>query len=118
MNYLFNIINYYYSRDSFEGIETWIKEIRTKANPDAKTIFIGNKNDLEEDRKVTQEEGQKIAKDYEANLFLETSAKTGFNAQELFVKASELLVKDYDQYQMVSNVVINNIYRKIMDNNK
>ena len=102
MYYIYIVIINYYSRDSFEGIETWIKEIRTKANPDAKTIFIGNKNDLEDERKVSQEEGQKIATDYEANLFLETSAKTGFNAQELFVKASELLVKDYDQYQMVS----------------
>lgn len=40
---------------------------------------------------------------------METSAKTGFNAQELFVKASELLVHDYEQYQIVSNVNIFNI---------
>ena len=106
MNYLFNIINYYYSRDSFEGIETWIKEIRTKANPDAKTIFIGNKNDLEEDRKVTQEEGQKIAKDYEANLFLETSAKTGFNAQQLFIEAAKVLYIDFLKYNRNVSYVI------------
>ena len=66
-------------------------------------IFIGNKIDLENDRKITQEEGKKLAEDYEVNLFMETSAKTGFNAQELFVKAAELLNKEFEQYQLVSD---------------
>ena len=103
---------FYYSRESFESIETWIKELRTKANPDAKVIFIGNKIDLENDRKITQEEGKKLAEDYEVNLFMETSAKTGFNAQELFVKAAELLNKEFEQYQLVSdyNIFIISIY--------
>ena len=65
-------------------------------------IFIGNKIDLENDRKITEEEGKKLAEDYEVNLFMETSAKTGFNAQELFVKAAELLNKEFEQYQLVS----------------
>jgi GTPase SAR1 family protein len=65
-------------------------------------IFIGNKIDLENERKITEEEGKKLAEDYEVNLFMETSAKTGFNAQELFVKAAELLNKEFEQYQLVS----------------
>mgnify|MGYP002524618866 CR=1 FL=1 len=28
---------------------------------------------------------------------METSAKTGFNAEELFIEASKLLIKDYNQ---------------------
>ena len=68
-------------------------------------IFIGNKIDLENDRKITEEEGKKLAEDYEVNLFMETSAKTGFNAQELFVKAAELLNKEFEQYQLVSQLV-------------
>ena len=35
---------------------------------------------------------------------METSAKTGFNAQELFVKAAELLNKEFEQYQLVSQL--------------
>jgi GTPase SAR1 family protein len=73
-------------------------------------IFIGNKIDLENDRKITQEEGKKLAEDYEVNLFMETSAKTGFNAQELFVKAAELLNKEFEQYQLVSDYNIFIIY--------
>ena len=67
-------------------------------------IFIGNKIDLENERKITEEEGKKLAEDYEVNLFMETSAKTGFNAQELFVKAAELLNKEFEQYQLVSQL--------------
>ena len=74
-------------------------------------IFIGNKIDLENDRKITEEEGKKLAEDYEVNLFMETSAKTGFNAQELFVKAAELLNKEFEQYQIVSD---HNIYIYIL----
>ena len=35
--------------------------------------------------------------DYDLDLFMETSAKTGFNAEELFIEASKLLIKDYNQ---------------------
>lgn len=73
-------------------------------------IFIGNKIDLENERKITEEEGKKLAEDYEVNLFMETSAKTGFNAQELFVKAAELLNKEFEQYQLVSDYNIFIIY--------
>ena len=34
--------------ESFENIDSWLKEIRTHSNPDVKVFLIGNKNDLEE----------------------------------------------------------------------
>jgi hypothetical protein len=30
---------------------------------------------------------------------METSAKTGFNAEELFIEGAKLLFKDYNQYK-------------------
>jgi hypothetical protein len=33
------------------------------------------------------------------DLFKETSAKTGFNTEELFVQAAKLLYKDYSYYE-------------------
>ena len=33
------------------------------------------------------------------DLFKETSAKTGFNTEELFVQAAKLLYKDYIYYE-------------------
>ena len=36
----------------------------------------------------------KMQKDYGFDLFMETSAKTGFNAEELFVEAGKLLFEE------------------------
>ena len=38
------------SRDSFENIEMWLRELRTHSNPDAKVFLIANKIDLENER--------------------------------------------------------------------
>ena len=73
----------------------WLKELKTHASPDIKIFLIGNKIDLEDSRKVTTEEAKKFQTDYELNLYMETSAKTGFNAQNLFMKAGTIL---YDEH--------------------
>jgi GTPase SAR1 family protein len=47
-------------------------------------VLIGNKVDLEEMRKVSTEEGMALAKEIGAVAFIETSAKTGKNVEEMF----------------------------------
>ena len=49
------------SKDSFENIEMWLRELRTHSNPDAKVFLIGNKIDLENERKITREQGENFA---------------------------------------------------------
>ena len=39
-----------------------------------------------------------MQENYQLHFFMETSAKTGVNAQEMFVKCAEVLYKDYLQY--------------------
>ena len=92
---------YKYSKQSFTDIEMWLKELKTHANPDIKVFLIGNKIDLIENRKVTAEEAQKIKEDYMLNLYMETSAKTGVNAREIFIEAAKILYKEYNQYKKV-----------------
>ena len=38
---------------------------------------------------------EKFKNDYDLDFFMETSAKTGVNTQELFVKAAKVLFEDY-----------------------
>ena len=79
----------------------WLKELKTHSNPDIKVFLIGNKIDLADNRKVTQEEARKFKDDYMLNLYMETSAKTGFNAKEIFIEAARILFKEYNQYKKV-----------------
>jgi GTPase SAR1 family protein len=79
----------------------WLKELKTHSNPDIKIFLIGNKIDLADSRTVTQEEARKFKDDYMLNLYMETSAKTGFNAREIFVEAARILFKEYNQYKKV-----------------
>ncbi len=46
--------------------------------------LIGNKSDLEHKRAVTTEEGETFAKE-NGLIFLETSAKTATNVEEVFI---------------------------------
>ena len=87
------------SKDSFDNIDVWLKELRTHSNPDAKVFLIGNKIDLENERKVEKVQGEQYAEENNLNLFMEASAKTGMNAQAIFIEAAKVLYNDYLKYQ-------------------
>ena len=69
--------------ESFENIEIWLKELKTHSNPDAKVFLIGNKVDLEDQRKLNKEVAMKFKEDYNLDMFMEASAKTGLNAKNV-----------------------------------
>ena len=55
-------------RNSFENVDLWFKELRTHSNPNVKVFLIGNKIDLEDQRKVQTEEGVKYAEQYKIKI--------------------------------------------------
>ena len=77
----------------------WLKDLKANSSPDVKIFLIGNKVDLEEERIISKEMAEKFKNDYDLDFFMETSAKTGFNTQELFVKAAKVLFEDYNEYK-------------------
>lgn len=83
------------NKNSFENLETWLNEIKTQSNPDIKIIVIGNKVDLEDLREVPKEKGENFCNSHKLCFFMETSAKTGFNAQNLFMKAGRILYEEH-----------------------
>ena len=91
------------SKDSFENIEMWLRELRTHSNLDAKVFFILNKIDLENERKITREQGENFAKTNKLHLFLESSAKTGFNAKKVFIKAAKVLYDEHLKYKNIED---------------
>jgi small GTP-binding protein len=69
------------NRRSFELISEWINNIYDLKDRETPIILIGNKCDLEDQRKVSREEGINTAEKYKTTYF-ETSAKEGINVEE------------------------------------
>ena len=81
-------------KETFANIEKWINDLKCKGDPKITIIIIGNKNDLEEKRQISKEQGEEKAKSFGC-AFLETSAFSGDNIE----KAFEMMVKEiYDKF--------------------
>ena len=78
-----------------------MKDLKSNSNPDIKIFLIGNKSDLEDKREVSKDEAIRFKNDYDLDLFMETSAKNGMNAKELFAEAAKVLFKDYSKYKII-----------------
>ncbi|XP_010933532.1 ras-related protein RABH1b [Elaeis guineensis] len=78
------------SRQSFLNTSKWIEEVRTERGSDVIIVLVGNKTDLVDKRQVSIEEGEAKARELGV-MFIETSAKAGFNVKALFRKIAAAL---------------------------
>ena len=106
--------------ESFEAINNWLGFVNQYTNKEqVKLVLVGNKKDLE--RKVTFEEGEKLAKK-EGMLFYEASAKTGEGVIDMFFGSFALIdffndkrndnnndeiIKELIEQNMNSNQILN-----------
>lgn len=76
------------NRASFLNADQWIEDIKAERGDDVVIMLVGNKTDLQGKRQVSVEEGEAKAKQLggENIMFIETSAKGGFNVKALFRK--------------------------------
>jgi len=84
------------NRSSFDNLGMWIKDIKNNTEQDMPILLIGNKCD-EENRNiaVTKEEGEEYSKQYNLKYFNETSAKNGYNINEIFEEVAKIVYKEY-----------------------
>lgn len=78
------------NRQSFLNTVRWIEEVRNERGSDVIIVLVGNKTDLVDKRQVSIEEGDAKARDFSV-IFIETSAKAGFNIKALFRKIAAAL---------------------------
>ncbi|KRX02148.1 P-loop containing nucleoside triphosphate hydrolase [Pseudocohnilembus persalinus] len=74
-------------RETFQNIESWMKQIKTHASQDVCKILVGNKCDMV-DRQVQTEEGKQLAQCYDIQFF-EVSAKDNINIAETFLSIAK-----------------------------
>lgn len=72
------------NQDTFGRAKTWVKELQRQASPTIVIALAGNKQDLANKRMVEYEEAQTYA-DENGLLFMETSAKTAMNVNDIFL---------------------------------
>uniref|UniRef100_A0A914BZA7 Rab6 n=1 Tax=Acrobeloides nanus TaxID=290746 RepID=A0A914BZA7_9BILA len=76
--------------NTFHLTSKWIGDVRTERGNDVIIMLVGNKTDLAEKRQVSTEEGEQKAKELNV-MFIETSAKAGYNVKQLFRRIASAL---------------------------
>jgi len=79
------------SRQSFDNIEYWHEQI-SKTEPNCIKIIIGNKKDLDFDRKVSTREAQHLASNMNC-LFFEVSCMTNENISLFLDTLVDVIIK-------------------------
>ena len=102
---------------SFISIDRWINNLENKLDiKNVPIILVGNKNDKEDERKISYEKGLKYAQKYNFKFF-EMSAKTGENVNEAFLTLIHLYY-DKNKEEFILENVKENIKENEKNNNK
>ena len=90
---------------SFYSIKNWIKSVDNGNQNHLPYIIVGNKSDLEEDRVISKEKGEKLAKSFNIEgHFYETSCSNGDNIKEAvndIVEQVYSIIKDRKSVQNI-----------------
>ena len=78
--------------ESFQNLGSWLIEIEKNASKNVYKILVGNKSDLEKDRKVTFEQGKEFA-NQNGMKFFETSVKENNNVKEIFLTIAKEIIQ-------------------------
>ena len=93
---------------SYENIKKWINEIKEEISEEVTIVLVGNKIDNEGERKISKEQGEKLANDYNV-AFFETSAKTGQGINEsVFYLVQKIVDADPEVKKRGKNLKIKN----------
>ncbi|XP_028816185.1 ras-related protein Rab-41 isoform X1 [Astyanax mexicanus] len=76
--------------NSFQQTSKWIDDVRTERGSDVIIMLVGNKTDLADKRQVSVEAAEKKARELNV-MYIETSAKAGYNVKQLFRRVAAAL---------------------------
>ncbi|CCI47853.1 unnamed protein product [Albugo candida] len=84
-------------RESFQHLNRWLQECNQNCqNENIAITVVGMKSDiLKDDRQVTEEEGREWAKLHGLH-FVEASAKTAANVEQVFSRTANVILSNFD----------------------
>lgn len=80
-------------KQTYDALNEWYNML-LRSIGEIPVLIVGNKMDLEDERKVSKEDGLAIAKDLGAITYVETSAKNGWNVENIFRIPAEYIIKE------------------------
>jgi small GTP-binding protein len=80
------------SEHSFRSLDYWLGQVREIGGEAVKFLLVGNKADLDSNRKVSQKAGLEMARNNNM-LFMETSCVSSYNVERAFQEIAECLYK-------------------------
>ena len=90
-------------KDTFKSVDKWVSDLTSAASQNIIIMVVGNKNDLEEQRQISKEEGENKARELNV-AFLETSALTGDNLDKAFeIMMNEMYNKNKEAIESGEN---------------
>ena len=93
------------NKQSFQNIDSWLKEEEESQTYLDNIILVGNKTDLEAKREVPKEYGEKKRDSEEIiKSFFECSAKNGENVKNIFIEIAKNLDVIEDKYENMNNL--------------
>ena len=95
-------------KSSFDHIRNWITEIDKFGKQGVLKVIVGNKLDLENNRKISKEDAENLALKYGLKLW-EVSAKDNTNIEEMFVDTIKTLLEKNSKIISESSSMGNNI---------
>ena len=95
------------NQKTFESLDKWISDLKTNSDENISIVLLGNKSDLESDRKVSTEQGREKAEFYKL-AFMETSALNGNNIEKAFNELiTDVYKNHHDLFEKQAKVLVN-----------
>lgn len=102
-------------RVSFLNTTKWVEDVRSERGSDVVICLVGNKTDLGNDkRQISPEEGEEKSK-MDGLLFMECSAKAGYNVKSLFRKLATSLPSSADAKDVANKVGDSTVGSNLID---
>ena len=86
-----------FSKGVRRPVKKWLNDFSKYVKKEGSYVVIGNKMDLDNQRAVNPELGEKLAKELKASAFVETSARFNENVEIAFKKLINQILRNYGE---------------------